>query len=381
MSGTPQLKTLTATELFERILRLEALFILDVRNEDAYADWKIEGGRVHSLNVPYFDLLDGPEAVLPKLPEGQPILVVCAKEGSSRFVGEQLVEAGVRDVYYLVGGMKAWSEYLYPVKVGDLTSGGALYQFVRVGKGCLSYAIVSGGEVAFVDTARTLEPYLELAEAQDVEITYTIDTHLHADHISGGRRLAERVGATYLLPPKDAMDVTFAFEPLQEGCTFTIGKTTVKVQPLYSPGHTIGSTSLVIDDTYLLSGDTLFVQSIGRPDLAGKAEDWVSDLRETLYLRYKQLPGDLLVLPAHYGRPQEMDEQGRVAARLDRLFATNAGLQIQDEASFKSAVTQNLPPQPHAYQDIRLVNMGKLKRPDPEQSEMEIGPNRCAVNG
>ena len=98
---------------------------------------------------------------------------------------------------------------------------------------------------------------------------------------------AEKTKATYWLPPKDAEEVVFDYQPLEEGNDMIIGNTTIKIQPIYSPGHTIGSTSFIVDDLYLLSGDILFIDSIGRPDLAGMAEDWVGDLRKTLYSRYK----------------------------------------------------------------------------------------------
>lgn len=91
-----------------------------------------------------------------------------------------------------------------------------------------------------------------------------------------------------------------------------IGNTTIKIQPIYSPGHTIGSTSFIVDDLYLLSGDILFIDSIGRPDLAGMAEDWVGDLRKTLYSRYKALSKDLIVLPAHFMIIDELNEDGSV---------------------------------------------------------------------
>ncbi|EJY55721.1 beta-lactamase domain-containing protein [Alicyclobacillus hesperidum URH17-3-68] len=378
---TQQLRAASAAEVYERILRKEPLFILDVRNEDAYADWRIEGESVRSFNVPYFDLLDGVDSVLGKLPQDVPVLVVCAKEGSSKFVAEQLVEAGLHDIAYLAGGMQAWSEYLHPVKIGDLASGGAIYQFVRVGKGCLSYAIVSDGEAAIVDPARMTDVYVQFAKEQGVSIRYAIDTHLHADHISGGRRLAEAVGATYFLPPKDAPEATFVFTPLEEGNTIAVGRSVIEIKPVYSPGHTIGSTSLIVDQQYLLTGDILFVASIGRPDLAGKAGDWAPDLRKTLYQTYRQLSPELRVLPAHYATEAELDSDGRVSARLGDLYQVNPGLRLEDDAEFRKAVTENLPPQPNAYQEIRLTNMGKLKPSDAEASEMEIGPNRCAIHG
>ncbi|MGG2067062.1 MBL fold metallo-hydrolase [Bacillus sp. S14(2024)] len=370
---------LQAKDVAEKVL-FEELFILDVRNEADYVDWKIEGKQVASINKPYFDLLEGVDGILAELPKNQDILVVCAKEGSSMFVAEQLVEAGIENVYYLVGGMKAWSEYVKPIKVGNLKDGGSMYQFNRVGKGCLSYMVVSNGEAAVIDSVRTIEAYENFAKEQGVVITNVLDTHLHADHISGGRKLAEKVNGTYWLPPKDAEEVVFSYEPLVEGTVITVGTTKIDIQAIYSPGHTIGSTSFIVDDSYLLSGDILFVDSIGRPDLAGKAEDWVSDLRTTLYKRYKELSQELVVLPAHYSKVSEMDEQGVVSAKLKDLFVQNAGLNIEDEAEFRKTVTENLPPQPNAYQEIRQTNMGKINPNEEKQREMEIGPNRCAVH-
>ncbi|KAA0955840.1 MBL fold metallo-hydrolase [Sporosarcina sp. ANT_H38] len=371
-------QAMTASTIAKKVVNQEPFFILDVRNEDAFVDWKIEGENIQYLNIPYFDLLDGVEEILHQLPADLDIVVVCAKEGSSIMIGEMIAEEG-RAVHYLQGGMKAWSEHLEPVKIGDLKDGGELYQFVRIGKGCLSYMIVSNGEAAIIDATRMTDVFIEFAEKLDVEITHILDTHLHADHISGGRKIAEAVNGTYWLPQKDASEVTFAYESLEEGRTITIGDTTIAIQPLYSPGHTIGSTSFIIDDSYLLSGDILFIDSIGRPDLAGLAEDWVGDLRESLYKRYKELSEELIVLPAHFMIIEELNRDGSVSRKLGTLFAENHGLNIEDEVEFREMVTGNLPPQPNAYQQIRETNMGKIT-PDLEtQREMEIGPNRCAV--
>lgn len=365
-----------AKQVARKIIENQPLFILDVRNGDAFADWKIEGGNIQYLNVPYFDLLDGVEEVVKDLPTDRDILVVCAKEGSSIMVAEMLSEEGV-DVAYLEGGMKAWSEHLEPVKLGNLPSGGEIYQFVRLGKGCLSYMILSNGEALVVDATRMTDVFLSFAKEKGLEIKHVFDSHLHADHISGGRQIAEQTGATYYLPPADADEVVFGFEHLVDGLTVKVGS--IEVEALYSPGHTIGSTSFVIDASYLLTGDILFIDSIGRPDLAGLAEDWVGDLRESLYARYQKLTDDLLVAPAHFMIMEELNEDGSVAKRLGDLFRDNHGLNIQDEQEFRELVTKNLPPQPNAYQDIRHMNMGKIT-PDLEvQREMEIGPNRCAV--
>lgn len=371
-------KAMTAEQLTKKIVNKEPLFLLDVRNQADVQDWKIEGEAIVHMNVPYFDLLEGVEGILHDIPHDREVLVVCAKEGSSIMVAEMLSEAG-RMVHYLEGGMKAWSEHLEPVKIGDLSGGGELYQFVRMGKGCLSYMIMSNGEAAIVDAARMTDVYIRFAKKHDVSITQVLDTHLHADHISGGKKLAEQTGASYWLPPKDAEEVIFEYNRLEEGERIAIGAATIDIHPLYSPGHTIGSTSFIVDDQYLLSGDILFVDSIGRPDLAGMAEDWVGDLRETLYDRYGALSKELIVLPAHFMIMDEVNEDGSVWKELGFLFEENHGLNIDDEAVFREMVTKNLPAQPNAYQDIRQTNMGKLSPDDEAQREMEIGPNRCAI--
>ena len=368
----------TAAEVAKKVINNEELFILDVRNADAFADWKIEGHQFEYLNIPYFELLDGVEEILSDIPTDQPLLVVCAKEGSSVMIAEMLTEAG-RDAGYLEGGMKSWSEYLEPIKVSDLTNGGELYQFVRLGKGCLSYMVISNGEAAIVDATRMTDVFINFAASKQAKITHIFDTHLHADHISGGRQIAAQTGATYYLPPKDAEEVIFDYAPLVDGTEVKIGNTTIAIQAIYSPGHTIGSTSFIVDNHYLLTGDILFIDSIGRPDLAGLAQDWVRDLRETLYNRYRELSNDLIVLPAHFMIIDELNANGTVSKPLGDLFAENHGLNIEDEETFRSMVTDNLPPQPNAYQEIRQVNMGKITPTGEEQTEMEIGPNRCAV--
>ncbi len=369
---------MTAKEAAQKVIQKEEMFILDVRNHDAFEDWKMEGDHFQYLNIPYFDLLDGVGEIMEKLPADKDILVVCAKEGSSVMVAEMLSDEGL-DVSYLQGGMKAWSEHLEPVKVGDLKDGGELYQFVRLGKGCLSYMAISGGEAAIIDAARMTEVYRGFADEKGAAIKHVFDTHLHADHISGGRMLAEQTGASYWLPPKDAGEVTFDYSRLEDGSSVEIGTTAIDINALYSPGHTIGSTSFVIDGQYLLSGDILFIDSIGRPDLAGLADDWVGDLRETLYKRYRDLSEELLVLPAHFMIIDELNHDGSVSRKLGTLFAENHGLNINDEAEFRRLVTENLPPQPNAYQEIRKTNMGRITPDEEEQREMEIGPNRCAV--
>ncbi|WP_078553509.1 MBL fold metallo-hydrolase [Bacillus alkalicellulosilyticus] len=369
---------MSSKEVALKVIEKKPLFILDIRNENDFTDWKIEGEAFEYVNIPYFELLVGVETILDLIPTTKDVLVVCAKEGSSIMIADMLSDAEL-SVFYLEGGMKAWSEYLQPVRIGTLTNGGELFQFVRHGKGCLSYMIISNGEAAIVDATRMVDVYIEFAKKVGATITQVFDTHLHADHISGGREISALTGATYWLPPKDAEEVEFEYQPIENGIAIDVGHSSITMEALYSPGHTIGSTSFIIDNHYLLTGDILFIDSIGRPDLAGMADDWVNDLRESLYIRYRELSKELLVLPAHFMGSKELNHDGSVSRKLGTLFSKNHGLNINDENQFRKVVTEDLPPQPNAYQEIRQINMGKFTTDEETQREMEIGPNRCAV--
>ncbi|RNF38292.1 MBL fold metallo-hydrolase [Planococcus salinus] len=369
-------KSISPKEVADQVINREPVYVLDVRDNESSEDWQIEGSHVQLINIPFEQLKGSDPSQFTELPKDKPLYTVCAKGNTSQKAAELLADNGFGNVYSIEGGMAAWSEQLEPVKIGEV-SGGAIYQFVRLGKGCLSYLIESDGKAAVVDANRMTEVYEQFAKEQGIVIEQVLDTHLHADHISGGKKLAEASDAVYHLPPQDAEEVIFDFEPITDGTKLSIGKATIEA--VYSPGHTIGSTTFIVDGKYLLTGDILFVESIGRPDLAGKAGDWADDLYVTLYERYKELAGELLVLPAHYADPSEMNEDGSVSEKLNVLYEKNEGLQIKDENQFIKRVTEDLKEQPNAYEEIRQTNMGRLK-PEPEKAkEMETGPNNCAV--
>jgi glyoxylase-like metal-dependent hydrolase (beta-lactamase superfamily II) len=372
------LQPLDVKDLVKKIIKKENVFILDVRGEDDYENWKIEGDSVESMNIPLKEIKEDPEKAKEKLPDGGPIYVVCAKGISSQDGVEVLKEAGVGQITHLVDGMNGWSEHLEPIKVSKLSGeGGALYQFVRLGKGCLSYIIESNGEAAIVDPNRMTDYYTDFIDEQGLTIKAVLDTHLHADHISGGLEIAKQSGASYYFPEKDDEGVEFQYTPLKDGDEIKVGDVTIK--PFYSPGHTIGSTSLIVDDEFLLTGDILFVESIGRPDLAGKADDWVEDLRETLYKRYKNLSSDLNVLPSHFGEMSELNDDGSVSDKLNSLYEKNKKLNVESPEEFRHMVTDNLPDQPNSHEEIRETNMGKQNPDQDKKKEMETGPNNCSV--
>lgn len=372
-------KEMTVQQMTEKVLNKESLFILDVRNESDFRDWKIEGENFDYLNVPYFELIDGVDSIVDRLPKDKDIVVVCAKGGSAAFVAEQLTEAGFDNVYTLAGGMQAWSEHLHQVNVykDDQLK---VYQFIRVGKGCLSYMVISGGEALVVDPLRFIDVYEQVAQQEGVKITHIVDSHLHADHLSGGKALAERTGATYYLMKSEG--AVFDFEPLEQHDTIDFANVHLEVLAVKTPGHTPGSVSFFVNGKWLFSGDTIFVGGLGRPDLGGKVAEWAADLYDTVYEKVAAMADDVIVLPAHYANlDEEINAEGYVGDTLGRIRARNEMMQNKPKDEFIDLVIQSAKTEtPPNFEDIVAINRG-LKTVDIEtERELEIGPNRCALH-
>jgi hydroxyacylglutathione hydrolase len=172
--------------------------------------------------------------------------------------------------------------------------------------GCAAYVFGCGslGVCAVVDAhEEDIDAYASFAASKGMRITYVIDTHVHADHRSGGRALAQKIGAPYCL--HESADVAFPFERLLDGQELDLGNTRVKV--LHTPGHTPESVCLVVTDLrrgtdpwFVLTGDTLFVGAVGRPDLPGKARENAADLYDSIHQKLLTLPDDVEIFPGHF---------------------------------------------------------------------------------
>ncbi|MED4600063.1 MBL fold metallo-hydrolase [Paenibacillus validus] len=370
---------ITAEELHRKMNSGEDVVILDVRNETDYNDWKIEGKKVRSVNIPYFNFLEEDEQVHAGLPKDTEMVVVCAKGGSSDFVAEMLMEKGYK-TYSLEGGMLAWSQFYHPTIV-YMDEKFKLIQINRLSKGCLSYAVISEGKGMIIDPNQKVDVYLELAKQHRFKIEHVVDSHLHADHISGGRQLAEQTGATYYISSGEVKDTNLKFEPLDRHDRIRIGEIDVEVLAIPTPGHTPGSTSFLINNRFLMSGDTIFVGGLGRPDLGGKAKEWAMDLYDTVFNKLSDLPDDCLVLPAHYADIQEINDNGIVGATFGEIRENNEIMQNADQEAFTeqvaSAVSMEKPPN---FEEIVAINRGELQVDAEKAVELEIGPNRCAVH-
>lgn len=231
--------------------------------------------------------------------------------------------------------------------------------------GCAAYVFGCGtlGKCAAVDPQeRDIDAYIAFADAKGMHITHVIDTHIHADHRSGGRELAKRTGAKYCL--HRSADVAFSFDPLDDGQTVELGNTLVRV--LHTPGHTSESISLIVSDLkrgpepwFLLTGDTLFVGAVGRPDLPGRTKENAAELYSSLKEKLLTLPDTLEVYPAHFsGSVCGAGMSGKPMTTLAFEKRWNPTLRA-DAEDFIRQVSEGIPAKPKEMEAIIRYNQGR----------------------
>jgi glyoxylase-like metal-dependent hydrolase (beta-lactamase superfamily II)/rhodanese-related sulfurtransferase len=376
--------TISVAELDEMIERGESFLLLDVRNQDEFERWKIEGRNpFETVHIPYFQFIEDEDGSVNRVPKGKQVVVVCAKGGSSEYVADVLRQRGY-DAVNLEGGMIAWGNY-YRVRRIEAVKDVALYQIIRVARGDLAYAVVSNGEGILIDPTRHIEQYTNLAEREGFRIVGIFDTHAHADHISGGPKLAKALGVPYFMHPYDAihpidmLPATIEYEYLKDGFTFQFGNATLK--GIHIPGHTLGNMAFLVNDRYLFTGDSIFIVSVARPDLGGRGQEWAPIHYESLYKKLLVLPDETLVFPAHFatasreGRPDGTfyDTLGNIKRNNPREY------QSPSKEAFIEFMLSTLPVFPPQYVDIKRVNAGLLVPDEEKAQELELGKNVCAL--
>lgn len=236
--------------------------------------------------------------------------------------------------------------------------------FYRFDTGCAAYVFGCGGQglACVVDPHEDdVEAYVEFATSKGMRITHVFDTHVHADHRSGARELVERTGARYLL--QRAANVTFPFEPVDDGDVVELGNTVIRV--LHTPGHTPESVCLVVSDLrrgpepwFVCTGDTLFVGAVGRPDLPGHERENAAQLGASVRDKLLALPDGLEVYPAHFaGSACGAGMSGKPASTIGFERRWNALLGL-DVGAFVDEVSGVVPPKPAAMAEIMRFNQG-----------------------
>jgi glyoxylase-like metal-dependent hydrolase (beta-lactamase superfamily II)/rhodanese-related sulfurtransferase len=376
-----QIESFSAHDLFTWLTRREDFLLLDVRNDVEFGRFKVEGPyAIDMINVPYMEFIEREAESVARVPKGRKVRIVCAKEGSSKFVGEILLNHGYENVAHMKVGIKAWGNLLEPVRVaaGD---GYQLYQFRRPGKASCSYGLLSGKEMMVFDPAKDVSFYLDFAREKGCTVTKTFETHRQADYISGSDLLRRGAGAEIVAPEDDFKGAAFPFTPARDGDRHRFANGGPEVEVIHTPGHTPGSTCFRIDGRYLITGDTVFIQSIGRPDLGGMAEDWSRMLFQTLTDILLALDDRTIILPGHYMDWAEANDDLAFAAPMGRIKADNADIySIADEKAFFDFIRANMRPQPEEYAKIREINAGLVTVNEEQQEIMDIGKNECAAS-
>jgi glyoxylase-like metal-dependent hydrolase (beta-lactamase superfamily II) len=377
---------ISISEFLQKIDSGAPLLLLDVRNDEEFARWRVEGRKpVTTIHRPYFDFIED-ESLLDTVPRDKgEIFAICAKGDSSDLIAQMLRERGA-SARNIAGGMVAYGEYLQPVRVPldpDEEGRFEIWQMNRRGKGCLSYIIRSGADAVVIDPSRNLAEYERFVSGLGANIIGVFDTHVHADHVSGGPKLAPRHHARYFVAAGPGAELHQAVQPLRDGEEIRLGGeqgVTLGVRILSTPGHTPGSTSFLVGKNHLLTGDTIFVESVGRPDLGGQVVAWGRMLFHTLNDRISKLPDDTVILPAHYASTSEIAEDGVVSGRLGSLRRTVPELQIRSEDEFVEAMKKALTTPPEVYEKIIRVNLGLQALDEETASEWELGKNECAAS-
>jgi hydroxyacylglutathione hydrolase len=241
-----------------------------------------------------------------------------------------------------------------------------LRQFLHADPVALSYVVGCGGHAAaaVVDPLGDIAPYLRVTEETGMRILYVVDTHLHADHVSAGRTLAEAAGAEYVLFAEAA--VKFPFRGVRDGDSLQLGN--VSIQVLHTPGHTPEHISLVVTDRtraedepwFVLTGHTLMVGDLGRTELATSAEQGARALFQSAQ-RLKSLPDYLEVLPGAYsGSVCGRSLSGKPTSTIGFEKRHNKAFRIDDEEAFIRAMVADVPPAPPHAAQIRAINSGMM---------------------
>lgn len=369
--------------LHERIDRGDPVAILDVRGPTEFEEWSISGPSVDIVNISGPEFASGiGDSILDALPEGEPLVVVCAKGISSAEIASQLRDRGV-PARNLADGMEGWAQIFVREELDRYEGAGTLYQYRRPSSGCLSYLLVDGDSAAVFDPLRAFaDRYRSDAAESDATLEYAFDTHVHADHFSGVRDLVNEEATGVLPRPAIDRGITYESEIVaaDDGAEFSVGESTVTA--VHTPGHTSGMTSYLVDDSVILTGDALFTESIARPDLEegmDGATEAAALLYESIQEKILTLPDDVVVAGGHVSDAAVPAEDGTYTATIGELETTMSVLSL-DKDAFVDRILEDMPPRPSNYRSIIAANLGKTTVEADEAFQMELGPNNCATS-
>jgi glyoxylase-like metal-dependent hydrolase (beta-lactamase superfamily II) len=353
--------------------RGDPVTVVDIRSDEDRRQWSIPG----SVHINEYDAVkNGDPGALANavFTTDAPVVTICNMGKISQRAAEILAARGFNAVS-LAGGMKAWSLAWNTAEVPVSNSNVRIVQVRRTGKGCLSYLIGSGNEAAVLDAVLPSSVYIDIAAQHGWRIRTVLETHVHADHLSRSRALANETKAHLLVPAQQRL--RFPFEPVNDGNEITFGAARLKA--IRTPGHTEESTCYLLQEATIFTGDTLFLDGFGRPDLHASPDEArcrAALLYASLH-RLFALNSNVLVLPGHSSAPTAFDGAPIVSSLGD--VSRRLGSWLASEEEFIARILQRIPPIPPNFSRILELNESGLL-PEGDPTDLEAGANRCAVS-
>jgi glyoxylase-like metal-dependent hydrolase (beta-lactamase superfamily II)/rhodanese-related sulfurtransferase len=401
--GKPNELEIDATKLKEKLDKGEDIFILDVRTPEEHNAWKFSYDKYQKTSViPIDRLASSQEVVSEEIPKDKEIVTVCTHGQRSQRAAQMLSKMGYK-VKNIKGGMAAWNQVYDVAKLPEGNKTGTtshsqeqveVWQLRRVSKGCIGYVISVGNTATVIDSTCDLDnSVLRLAEENGLKIVNVIDTHMHADHVSGLSTLVKRTGANAYISAEEgyeppSIDLGIQVNAIRNNQKIPIGNDESLIA-IHTPGHTEGSMSFMLNldnderqgkkHSYVFTGDTLFVNAVGRPDLHNKAREFAAKLYDTYQSKVLQYPDDTVILPAHF------DTDSLAVKHNEPIFETIGSIKSKlkllsiPKNDFIEFMVSSVTSRPANYEKIIQINKGLVPCNQINTGNLEEGPNSCAI--
>jgi glyoxylase-like metal-dependent hydrolase (beta-lactamase superfamily II)/rhodanese-related sulfurtransferase len=397
-------------ELKKKIDRGEDIFILDVRNLEEHESWKISYDKYPDSHLIPIDNLSLPQS-LRQIPQNKEIVTFCARGNRSMNAAKILSKYGYK-VKSIEGGLNGWSNVYDIAIIVHKNSSIKIWQIRRISKGCISYLIACSlnRSAILIDATCEIDSVInDILNENNLKLTKVLDTHVHADHLSGATRLAKKYGSVIYLSSLEDYNIknsdhSLNFKFISDGDTIQI-ENEVYLEAVHTPGHTNGSLSLKLqnkldnisekeenkkneeekenhfikkdkNNMYFFVGDTIFINGVGRPDLHDKTKELAHQLFNTYQKKIMNLPEETIILSSHYNDTFEhekpvYDTIKSIKQKINVLSAS--------EEEFNKFFTENISPRPVNYKEITHINKHMIKCDEIEQKDIEAGPNSCGI--
>jgi glyoxylase-like metal-dependent hydrolase (beta-lactamase superfamily II) len=396
-SGATRSLEIEPIKLKEKLDKGQDIFILDVRSTQEHEAWKLSYDKYQETPVIPIDELASSQNLLAKqIPKNREVVTFCSHGHRSQMAAQMLSKLGY-NVKSIKGGMAAWNQVydIAEVSMGiDIRNQGQkqvrIWQLRRVSKGCMGYIVASGTSATVIDTTCALDnSVLELAEKNGLKIVNVVDTHMHADHVSGLSTLAKRTGAKAFISAEEgyetASDIGIQVSLLKDNEKIPIGDG-ISLIAIHTPGHTEGSMTFVLSlgvsnrqKIYLFTGDTLFVNAVGRPDLHNIAKEYATNLYNTYQKKLLNYPDDTFILPAHFDTDSITVQHGELISETIGSVKKKVRLLSIQKNEFVDFMVSSVPPRPANYEKIIQLNKWLTPCDQVKTGDLEEGPNACAI--